>query len=104
MNSNWKKPEDAGVLCCTIARTSHDELTPIGCKGEKCAHWLWRPCRECSGTGTQEDDFRYVVFCEDTGKYRLPHKEEIPPEDCVFCNGSGHDGSGLGRCGLVGGY
>ena len=76
MNSNWRTPEEAKKLFC------HRNDGP--CISNACAYWLWRPCDACD-TGT--------VINRDSNN--LVHTK------CQVCNGTGTDGSGLGRCGLV---
>ena len=86
MNSNWRKPEEARELCCAILKPKikDQQFHAVLCDAELCAHWFWRPCDACD-TGT--------VINRDSNN--LVHTK------CQVCNGTGTDGSGLGRCGLI---
>jgi hypothetical protein len=77
MNSNWRTPNDARELCCAI-------MNGNTCMADHCAQWLWRPCEAC-----------------DTGAVIARDGNMLKNKNCDVCNGTGHDGSGLGRCGLV---
>lgn len=77
---NWKTVEDAKEMMCAV-------LKGFECEADKCGHWLWRPCLFCNGNG-------YITRVDKTcGVKQL--------DECGWCNGTGHDGSGLGRCGLI---
>ena len=86
MNSNWRKPENkAGDCILDIMLKTNDLNYGVPC--EICPHWLWRPCLFCNGNG-------YITRVDKTcGVKQL--------DECGWCNGTGHDGSGLGRCGLI---
>ena len=99
MNSNWRKPEEAreypclmrGLLLAIEDITGNAEGTAL-CNADECPFWLWRPCYEynCNGRGTTGP-----IAYDDCGQ------RVDGPEICRACNNTGHDGSGLGRCGLV---
>ena len=99
MNSNWRTPEEAATKLCiynlsTFVLISVNSIAPPQtpeeiykasvCIASKCAHWLWRPCEAC-----------------DTGTVISRDKDKLKHTNCQVCNGTGHDGSGLGRCGLI---
>ena len=86
MNSNWRTPEEARELQCAVLkpRTKDQQIHAVLCDADKCAHWLWRPCEAC-----------------DTGTVISRDKDKLKHTNCQVCNGTGHDGSGLGRCGLI---
>ena len=83
MNSNWRKPENKAGDCILDIMLKTNGLN-YGVPCEICPHWFWRPCDACD-TGT--------VINRDSNN--LVHTK------CQVCNGTGHDGSGLGRCGLI---
>lgn len=93
--SNWHKPEEMKDVFCpqTLCFPDSGNLVTdafyceVG-KGNKCGSWLWRPCGLCRGSGTKP--------VHDNG---LPYSESISIT-CHECNGTGHDGSGYGRCGI----
>ena len=81
MNSNWRTPEEAKGFFC------HMNSGP--CISDACAYWHWRPCPACRGRGTTD--------CYEWDEGLKKDKVQI----CGYCNGTGTDGSGLGRCGLI---
>ena len=81
MNSNWRTPENkAGDCILDIMLKTNDLNYGVPC--EICPHWFWMPCPECRGTC-------YSRLGPDNS------------EECYACNNTGHDGSGLGQCGLI---
>lgn len=87
---NWKTSQEAEEQRCqqTFSPDLHDEYQ---CIDPECGHWLWRPCPYCSGDG-----IRGLLENERTTR-------EAQFAACSFCTGTGHDESGLGRCGLING-
>ena len=83
MNSNWRKPEEKGSDCILdIILKTNDLNDGVPC--EICPHWFWRPCGAC-----------------DMGTVAAINGDKLQHANCRVCNGTGHDGSGLGRCGLT---
>jgi hypothetical protein len=72
---NWKTIDEANEMKCPAGHT-------YAC--EKCNGWFWRPCDAC-----------------DTGTVINRDGDVLKHVPCQVCNGTGHDGSGLGRCGLI---
>lgn len=83
MNSNWRTPEEARELQCAI-------MDGFTCMADSCALWRWRPCPKCKNGWTVEEG-----WASGSG---IHFKQYIK---CPLCNGTGHDGSGLGRCGFT---
>jgi hypothetical protein len=79
----WKTEEEAKITTC------FKQQRPVGgeydfhpCLGSECGHWLPRPCPVCKGSGYAMADIHVQCICQE-------------------CNGTGHDNSNLGRCGMV---
>jgi hypothetical protein len=98
----WKTPEEARKKRCVFYYSSMIMLAisvrlssgtvmadeqiseGVACRARSCAHWLWRPCDAC-----------------DTGTVINRDGNNLIHTNCQVCKGTGHDGTGLGRCGLI---
>lgn len=95
--NNWKTPAEAKELQFAMLRPAsiNQQAHAVLCDADQCGHWLWRPCKRCNGNGVIPIDKNPMKFGPEN---HVPKWELI---DCNCCNGTGHDGSGLGRCGLI---